>query len=129
MSTRRKRRTRAEIERAKRRALSARKAHLKKQHHMTLEEYDSIYQYQDGRCYTCRRANGRYKHLAVDHKHGICSWHPEDQSCRECWRGLICSTCNKFIGHCRDDVTMLYRFITYLNAPPAQVWRLENGNA
>jgi len=76
---------------------------------ITAEEYWSIYEFQGGVCYICRRANGKRKRLSVDHCHttGIV-------------RGLLCSKCNKdVLGHLRDDPEALYRAAEYLNGPPA----------
>ncbi|AKF14228.1 endonuclease VII [Mycobacterium phage Luchador] len=76
---------------------------------ITGEEYWAIYEFQGGRCYICRRANGKMKRLSVDHDHktGIV-------------RGLLCTMCNKYIlGWARDCIEMLQRAIDYLRKPPA----------
>ncbi|AGT14312.1 endonuclease VII [Mycobacterium phage Adzzy] len=76
---------------------------------ITPEEYWKIYEFQGGRCYICRRANGKKKRLSVDHDHktGIV-------------RGLLCTMCNKYIlGWARDCIEMLQRAIDYLRKPPA----------
>lgn len=75
---------------------------------MTLDEYEEIKAYQGGRCAICQRATGAYKALAVDHDHAT----GYD-------RGLLCSTCNKTLGHARDDVAFFERAIQYLKNPPA----------
>jgi len=71
-------------------------------------QYEAIYKLQGGVCYICRRANGRTKRLSVDHDHktGFV-------------RGLLCSTCNKFLGHVRDDSGAGARLFAYLERPPA----------
>lgn len=126
----RKRRTKAEIELAKRKALAARKHWLKTRHHMTLEQYEAIKALQGGVCFMCRRANGNTKELAVEHDHAIareaCA-HPDKESCINCWRGLACSVCNGVLGHARDDVMFFYRCIDYLRNPPASQWKLLEG--
>lgn len=77
---------------------------------ITEAQYWAIYEYQDGRCFICRRASGRRKRLAVDHDHTTGEV-----------RGLLCGTCNlRVIGHLRDDVEALQRAIAYLLDPPAR---------
>jgi hypothetical protein len=76
---------------------------------ITSTEYWEIYEYQQGACYICRRATGRYKKLSVDHCHetGLV-------------RGLLCQPCNRnVLGHLRDDTDALERAIDYLLSPPA----------
>ena len=133
-----RRRTQAELDLARRKALAARKYHLKTKHHMTLEQYAELLAFQGGVCYTCRRANGRTKALAVEHDHKIarevCAFdprfpHPEDESCYRCWRGLACGPCNDTHAHSRDTVAFHYRCIDYLTDPPARRWlRGEEGD-
>ena len=122
----RRRRTRKQLEAARRRRESSRKHHLAVRHHMTPEQYDELLEFQDGLCYICRRAKGIRRALSVDHDHRIaredCS-HPEDESCSHCWRGLLCATCNKMLGHARDDWMVFRLAINYLNGPPAQQMR------
>ncbi|AQT28460.1 endonuclease VII [Mycobacterium phage Pistachio] len=76
---------------------------------ITADEYWAIYEFQGGKCYGCRRANGKRKRLSVDHDHetGIV-------------RGLLCTACNRnVLGHLRDDPEAFQRFIDYLDNPPA----------
>lgn len=72
-------------------------------------EYGRIYLFQGQVCAICRRATGATKALSVDHDHksGLV-------------RGLLCSTCNKLLGHLRDDVGAAQRIAGYLLAPPAR---------
>lgn len=92
---------------------------------MTVEQYWAIYNFQGGVCYLCRRARGLTRRLAVDHDHEIAERycdHPVNESCEGCWRGLLCGTCNKTIGHARDQRVFFERAMLYLNKPPAQEW-------
>jgi hypothetical protein len=118
----RQRRTKAQIEQARRRREAARKRNLKVRHNMTPEQYDELLAFQGGVCYICRRAKGTTRALSVDHDHAIarefCT-HPHDESCINCWRGLTCSTCNKMLGHLRDDLEAARRIVEYLVDPPA----------
>ena len=70
--------------------------------------YDRLYEFQGRRCAICQRATGVSRKLAVDHDHktGIA-------------RGLLCSPCNKLLGHLRDSVDIAQRVIDYLDVPPA----------
>jgi hypothetical protein len=72
-------------------------------------DYDRLYALQGGRCAICPRATGASKRLAVDHDHktGL----P---------RGLLCSVCNRMLGHARDDAEFFERAREYLISPPAQ---------
>ena len=76
-------------------------------------EYLMIYDVQDGRCAICQRATGARKRLAVDHDHAIADK-------RKSVRGLLCSTCNRMVGHSRDDTEFFRRAIEYLINPPAR---------
>jgi len=77
---------------------------------ISAKEYWSIWDYQGGCCYICRRAKGTGKRrLSVDHCHetGIV-------------RGLLCQPCNRnVLGHARDDTEFFERCIDYLTNPPA----------
>jgi Recombination endonuclease VII len=119
----RPRRTKAELERARRKSEAARRYHLKKTHGMTPEEYASLKAWQNGTCWGCGRATGKTKNLAIDHDHKKCSHHTHNRSCPECWRGLLCGSCNDVLAHARDSVAFFRRMIDYLQDPPAQRWR------
>lgn len=73
-----------------------------------LDEYEAIKAYQDGKCAICQRATGASKALAVDHDHAT-GYN----------RGLLCGTCNKTLGHARDQIEFFERAIEYLKNPPA----------
>jgi hypothetical protein len=124
----RRRRTKAQLEQARRRREASRAYHLKTRHRMTVQQYDELLAFQGGTCYICQRASGKTRALSVDHNHALaraaCT-HPHDESCINCWRGLLCSTCNKTLGHARDDVMFFNRGIDYLNHPPARRWHKQ----
>jgi len=71
-------------------------------------QYDELYAAQGGVCWLCRRAKGVSKKLSVDHDHAT-----------GYVRGLLCTTCNKLLGHLRDDPDFAYRIADYLVDPPA----------
>lgn len=56
----------------------------------------------------CQRATGARRRLSVDHDHttGLV-------------RMLACSTCNKMLGHLRDDPSAFERGAEVLRNPPA----------
>jgi hypothetical protein len=121
----RRRRTKAQIEQARRRREASRRHHLKTIHRMTLEQYNELLAFQDGLCFICRRAKGITRALTVDHDHAVareCCYHPHEESCPFCWRGLLCARCNNMLGHARDDLTVFARAVAYLTSPPAQRW-------
>lgn len=70
--------------------------------------YDILYRFQGGKCAGCQRATGRTKKLAVDHDHATGRV-----------RGLLCSVCNRLLGHFRDDPDTFLRLAAYLKSPPA----------
>jgi hypothetical protein len=82
-------------------------AYLQRTYGITKAEYDALYEYQGGLCALCRRATGKSKRLSVDHDHS-------DGKVR----GLLCSTCNKILGHARDSAAFFGRGMDYLIDPP-----------
>jgi len=75
---------------------------------ISLEVYNNMLDIQEGKCAICGEYQPVYKSgkqvtLAVDHCHatGVV-------------RGLLCSPCNKGIGHMKDDTSILYAAINYL---------------
>lgn len=97
---------------------ASRDSYLRNTYGISEAEYLDIKVSQGGKCYICQRATGATKNLAVDHDHGHCAG---KKACRNCVRGLLCSSCNqKVLGHLRDDVSALQRAIDYLNDPPAR---------
>ncbi len=83
--------------------LSIRKSSLKRDHNMTLEQYDDLLKSQDGTCKICGGVNLDGRRLSVDHNH-----------CTGKVRGLLCCKCNSFIGFATDNVEILYKAIQYL---------------
>lgn len=81
---------------------------IEKTYGITSEEYQALYEAQGGVCWICQRAKGLSKKLAVDHDHAT-----------GYVRGLLCTTCNKFLGHIRDDDAAGLRIMNYLIQPPA----------
>jgi hypothetical protein len=97
--------------------MNAKELHVLRQFRMSPEQYDSLYEAQDGKCYLCRVATGKTKRLSVDHDHRCCK---EVPTCGKCTRGLLCGECNQFISRrMHDDPEVALRFYQYLLNPPA----------
>lgn len=74
---------------------------------MTLEEYEALFEKQDGLCAICGTSEpgGRFKsHLSVDHDH---------RTGRV--RGLLCGPCNTALGLVKDDPARLRAAANYLD--------------
>lgn len=107
--SRRPRRTKEEVAKARERSEKAWAYRLMKVYGLTAEEYWAIYERQGGTCYICQRANGRTVRLCVDHDHetGFI-------------RGLLCKACNTFMGRqARDNPIIFRNGALYLESPPA----------
>ncbi len=105
---------------AKARSQKQHDSHIGQHYGITPKDYIDLRNYQAGKCAICCRATGRSKRLAVDHNHKCKVGHDPKYGCPECVRGLLCSTCNKFIGWMRDDPRVGDRMARYLRDPPFQ---------
>jgi Recombination endonuclease VII len=74
---------------------------LKKRYGITLEQYEKMFQKQDGKCAICLKPS--IKRLAVDHNHDTGKV-----------RGLLCSNCNPLLGFATDSITILENAVAYL---------------
>ena len=86
-----------------------RKYDLKKSYGITLEDYDNMFELQEGKCAICEKhlnevKSGRKKNLCVDHNYDTGEV-----------RGLLCDKCNRGIGLLNDSVEVLKNAIKYLN--------------
>lgn len=84
---------------------SSRRAHLKRTHGITLEQYNKKLEDQDGKCAICKGTSTHDKHgvLAVDHDHVTGKL-----------RDLLCFKCNTVLGSVNDDKQILINAIKYL---------------
>ncbi|MCI0564226.1 MAG: endonuclease VII domain-containing protein [Nitrososphaera sp.] len=86
----------------KRRAVVAR-------HGITLEDYNKLWDLQNGVCAICRqpetakRNGSAVSHLAVDHDHRTGRI-----------RSLLCDRCNRALGTVNDNIELLKQLIQYL---------------
>jgi len=69
---------------------------------LSSEDYYSLLSIQGNTCYVCLRRPGK-RRLAVDHCHKTGKV-----------RGLLCSRCNVYLGHIKDDVDAAMRLVDYL---------------
>ena len=79
---------------------------------ITGEQYQRILNYQGGVCAICGPITGRKgasRRLSVDHNHKTGEV-----------RGLLCMTCNDYIGLIKEDLPTLYRATQYLVNPPTR---------
>lgn len=84
---------------------------LKYKYDITLEEYDGMFEHQNGVCAICLRPEttknnqGAIKRLSVDHNH---------ETGKN--RGLLCHKCNMGLGYFDDNVVILHNAATYLES-------------
>lgn len=76
---------------------------------ITSEQWDEMYNAQEGRCATCDTHQSKLKRrLNIDHDHSTGKV-----------RGLLCDACNRALGHVNDSVDTLRRLINYLDTANA----------
>lgn len=81
-----------------------RKYLLNKKFGITIEEYDNLLLDQHNRCYICHIHTSKLdKSLAVDHDHITGKV-----------RGLLCGSCNRFLGRINDSIETANRLLEYL---------------
>ena len=82
------------------------KAFIKRTYDFTFEQYEQMYDAQNGKCAICesRIGNSRTGRLFVDHCHTTNKV-----------RGLLCSNCNHGLGQFKDSPKLLQRAIEYLS--------------
>lgn len=79
-----------------------RKSNLKTRFGITVEQYETMFLNQNGRCAICGREPDLQRlHVDHDHKTGRV-------------RGLLCMTCNTALGKFSDDPELLRKAIEYL---------------
>lgn len=81
------------------------KYRLKKNYGITTEDYNKMFEDQEGCCAICgKHQKDINKKLAVDHDHVTGKV-----------RGLLCHKCNIGMGHFNDDINLLGIVIEYLS--------------
>lgn len=87
--------------------------YVARQYGLTQRQYTALLEACGGLCMICTRIKAR----AVDHNHAHCAG---KTSCGECVRGLLCTRCNVYLGHIRDNPAVGYILADYLKDPPAK---------
>lgn len=72
---------------------------------LTIDEYDEMYQLQQGKCAICRERRPQYGQYRMHVDHG----HVGGQI-----RGLLCTNCNSALGKFKDNTIILNTAIQYL---------------
>jgi hypothetical protein len=86
--------------------LSSANTKLKRRFGITLDQFNKMYEQQNGKCLICEATESNLGHrLAVDHCHTTGKI-----------RGLLCKSCNVSLGGFKDNVNSLYRAIKYLES-------------
>lgn len=85
---------------------NARNRMLQHRYNITLEEYEQMYENQNGKCSICNDnyPSGGTNGLYVDHCHKTGNV-----------RGLLCPRCNSLLGRFLDDQKILNKALEYLN--------------
>lgn len=75
-----------------------------------IEDYDRMYENQQGKCVICRIQRGpEDPHLCVDHCHATGKV-----------RGLLCLACNTALGSFKDNPLLMERAIAYLSTASSE---------
>lgn len=77
--------------------------YLKTKYNITLEQYDEMFEKQNGNCAICGLPE-LMKRLSVDHDHETGEV-----------RGLLCQSCNGLLGLAKDNQEILFDSINYLD--------------
>ena len=83
----------------------SRRRYLKRQYGISIDEYNLMFEVQQGKCAICGKHQTELKGvLVVDHCHETGKI-----------RGLLCNDCNKGLGNFADDIENINCAIIYLN--------------
>jgi len=85
------------------RGKKGRNLRLKRVYGISLEDYEIKLSEQNGVCDICKKACTTGKRLAVDHDH---------ESLKV--RGLLCTNCNKGLGHFKESPEIILNALEYL---------------
>ena len=82
-----------------------RERHLIRKYGVTLEHYQQLLTEQNGLCAICGKPEPTHKMLDVDHDHATGEV-----------RGLLCTSCNRVLGHAHDSEERLLAAVSYLSS-------------
>lgn len=85
-----------------------------KKYGLTQEKFDNFLISQDNKCAVCKRSEpGGQGTWHIDHDHECC---PDNSSCGQCVRGLLCWQCNYALGLLQDSPEILHRAGVYISS-------------
>ena len=84
---------------------STKNRRLLKRYNITLEDFNKLYLYQEGKCAICKKSINKEKEAHVDHCHDSGKV-----------RGVLCDNCNRGLGNFQDNIKTLQQAIDYLNS-------------
>ena len=76
---------------------------------MTVDNWEALWNYQNGLCIICEKRFGKKRLACVDHDHKTGNV-----------RGLLCQNCNWTIGQIHENKRWLFNAREYLLYPPAK---------
>jgi hypothetical protein len=82
---------------------------------VTLEEYQAMWDAQEGKCPVCSEDLTEQAHL--DHDHACCpapDGKASNKLCGKCTRGILCFRCNVGLGSFKDDLVRLRAAMDYI---------------
>jgi hypothetical protein len=82
---------------------------------LTRAEWEWLRESQQTCCALCGQ-NSAIR-LAIDHDHACCG---RERACKKCIRGMLCSVCNRLLGHVVTRPVLAARFSDYLERRPFQ---------
>lgn len=82
-------------------------AGIYKKYKLTKQMYLDLLEQQGGTCAICKNPPKK-NWLAVDHNHACC---PGIKSCGNCVRGLLCGSCNSFLGRVKENPITLIAYL------------------
>lgn len=84
---------------------------------LTEETFQQLIKNQNGLCGVCQEPLGsNTKNIHIDHDHTCCS--SSKKTCGKCVRGILCHTCNTFIGQIEKNPVRFYNAMYYLGWKP-----------
>lgn len=81
---------------------------IRRKYGLTVEQWNKLWDHQQGRCFICRKPFSSNRLACVDHEHteGLI-------------RGLLCTDCNYQLGLHHDNLDWFQRAAVYLDYPTA----------
>ena len=89
----------------------------KKKYKIDLATYNKVLEEQGGVCAICKGTWSKV--LVVDHDHDCC---PEEKTCGNCLRALLCGSCNAGLGWLKHDIEIMQSAIQYIQNVKGRAW-------